>query len=69
MGRFTRVFDENGQLTGESSWSFYVGDMFICKLTVVQCQDSFPYLSYNDIDTKEFGLLMLKKLRHMKAFW
>ena len=68
IGRLSRVFTENG-LSGESSWSFYMDDMFICKMTLEECQKSFPYLSYDDMNTKEFGLLMLKKLKHMKAFW
>ena len=68
MGRLTRVATETG-ISGESFWSFYIGDMFICKMTLVECQVSFPYLSFDDMNTKEFGLLMLKKLRHMKAFW
>jgi hypothetical protein len=68
MGRLTRVFDTSG-LSGESFWSFYAGDMFICKMSLDECRKSFPYLSYDDMNTKEFGLLMLKKLKHMKAFW
>jgi hypothetical protein len=68
MGRLTRVYTEN-VLSGESSWSFFKGDMFICKMTLEDCQKSFPYLSYDDMNTKEFGLLMMKKLKHMKAFW
>lgn len=68
MGKLTRVATETG-LSGESFWCFYKGDMFICKMTLEDCQKSFPYLSYDDMNTKEFGLLMLKKLKHMKAFW
>jgi hypothetical protein len=68
MGRLLRVYAD-GVLSGESVWSFYVGDMFICKMTLTECQKSFPYLSFDDMNTKEFGLLMLKKLKHMKAFW
>ena len=69
MGKLTRVAADNGSLSGQSFWSFFKGDMFICKMTLEECQVSFPYLSYDDMNTKEFGLLMLKKLRHMKAFW
>jgi hypothetical protein len=68
MGKLARIYSENG-LTGESSWSFYASDMLICKMSLDECQKSFPYLSYEDMNTKEFGLLMLKKLKHMKAFW
>lgn len=69
IGRLKRIYTETGGLSGESPWSFYMGDMFICKMTLEECQKSFPYLSYDDMNTKEFGLLMLKKLKHMKAFW
>ena len=69
MGRLTRVATDTGSLSGESFWSFYMDDMFIMKMTLVECQVSFPYLSFDDMNTKEFGLLMLKKLKHMKAFW
>ena len=68
MGKLSRVYAD-GVLSGESFWSFYAGDMFICKMSLIECQKSFPYLSYDDMNTKEFGLLMLKKLKHMKAFW
>lgn len=59
MGRLTRIVTEN-KLSGESFWSFYAGDMFICKMSLKDCQKSFPYLSYDDMNTKEFGLIMLK---------
>jgi hypothetical protein len=68
-GKLTRVFTEQGQLSGESFWSFYMNNMFICKMTLDDCLKSFPYLVYDDMNTKEFGLLMIKKLKHMKAFW
>lgn len=68
MGRLLRIYAD-GVLSGESVWSFYMGDMLICKMPLTECQKSFPYLSYDDMNTKEFGLLMLKRLKHMKAFW
>jgi hypothetical protein len=69
MGKLTRIIADTGGLSGESTWSFYKGDMFICKMTLTECQVSFPYLSFDDMNTKEFGLLMIKKLKYMKAFW
>jgi len=69
MGRLTRVIADDGSLSSQSFWSFYADDMFICKMTLDECRKSFPYLTNDDMNTKEFGLLMLKKLKHMKAFW
>lgn len=68
MGRLTKVV-ENNTLSGQSSWSFYIGDEFICKTTLEELQKQFPYLSYWDMATIEFGQLMLKKVKYLKAYW
>lgn len=68
MGRLTKVV-ENQTLSGQSSWSFYMDEEFICKATLEELQKQFPYLTYWDMATKEFGQLMLKKVKYLKAFW
>ena len=68
--RFIKARDDDGNLDiNEYFWEISSGKMIIAKMTVKSLCATNPILDYDSIATLDFGRLLLRKVKKLKAFW
>lgn len=69
-GKFVKVAKADGsQDFDESFWEIWDGDYLLFKKSVKELCNEIRWLDYEIIYSPEFGKLLLKRAKKLKAFW